>query len=173
MTSLEAEVCFLLQNDFCSGRGSYPAGAEGKAVEPLPSPDIERHMPTMVRTAEALGEEEELASYYCEVLRVARKHRNTFGEIRQYFWLRLWLWNDDEQVHIPFPWYDTYSEIARFLESLAQRSDGQVFWDVDQGRELEVHANAGEFFARHRNPDDDETYATVRLPREPNRRLLD
>jgi hypothetical protein len=143
ITSLDAEICFLLQDDFYYGPDSYPEVAERKEVEPLPSPQIERHVPSMVRSAEAVGHEEELAKYYREVIRVARKHRKSFNDIRQYFWMRFWLWNTDEEIHISFPWYDTYSEIDRFLTSVSGNSDGQLFWDADQGWELDVHALQG------------------------------
>ena len=144
--SLEAEICFLLHDEFCNGL------------------KIERRVPSMLRSAEVVGHEEELANYYREVIRVARKHHKAFNEIRQYFWMRFWLWNTDEEIYISFPWYDTYSEINQFLTSLSDKSDGQLFWDVDQGWELDVHAFDGDFIARLRNPDDNETHAIVRLP---------
>jgi len=43
----------------------------------------------MVRVAEVVGHEEELANYYREVVRVARKHRKTFDNIRQSIGARL------------------------------------------------------------------------------------
>ncbi|HEX5102440.1 MAG TPA: hypothetical protein VFV87_01430 [Pirellulaceae bacterium] len=166
ITSLEAEICFLLQDDFYFGPDSYPEVAERKEVERLPSPNIMRHVPSMVRSAEAVGHEEELAKYYREVIRVAREHRKTFNDIRQYFWIRFWLWNTDEQVHISFPWYDTYSEMNEFLTSVTNETEGQVFWDADQGWEFEMYNCNGELFARLRNPDDDETHAVIRFPHE-------
>jgi hypothetical protein len=164
ISSLDAEVCFLLHEDFYFGPDSFPQVTERKEVELLPSPAIQRHVPSMVRTSEAIGHENELADYYHAVLRVAASHQKTFNEIRQYFWLRFSLWNTEQQIHISFPWYDTYSEIDRFLTGVSGNSDGQVFWDADQGWELEFHASDGELFGRLRNPDDDETHAIVRLP---------
>lgn len=166
VATLEAEVCFLLHEDFYFGPDSFPEISERKEVERLPLPNITRHVPSMVRTSEAIGHESELATYYQAVLSIARSHRRRFNDIRQYFWLRLWLWNTEQQIHIPFPWYDSYSEISRFLEAATTSADGQVFCDVDQGWELEVQASGGDFFCRHRNPDDDETLAVVRMPAE-------
>jgi len=163
IATLDAEICFLLQDDFYFGPDSYPEVAERKEVEPLPAPNITRHVPSMVRCAEAVGHEEELANYYREVVRLARKHRKTFNDIRQYFWMRFWLWNSQEEVHISFPWYDTFSEIDQFIGSISNKTEGQIFWDADQGWELEMHASDGDFFVRLRNPDDDETYAVVRF----------
>lgn len=164
ISSLEAEDCFLLRDDFYFGPDSFPHVSERKEVEPLPSPTMSRHVSSMVRTSEAIGHENELADYYRAVLRVARSHNKSFDEILHYFWLRFWLWNTEQQVHISFPWYDTFSEIDRFFVDVSADSDGQVFWDADQGWELEIHCSNGEYFFRLRNPDDDETHAIVRLP---------
>ncbi len=164
ISSLEAEICFLLRDDFYFGPDSFPQVSERREIELLPSPAIRRHIPSMVRASEALGHESELADYYQAVLRTARSHRKNFNEIRQYFWLRFWLWNTEQQIYISFPWYDSYAEINRFLSSVTSNSEGQVFWDVDQGWELDVHASGGELFVRLRDPNDDETHAIVRLP---------
>src|SRR5690349_15304267 len=103
ISTMEVEVCFLIQNDFYYGPDSHPAVVERKEVAPLPSPNIARKVPSMIRTSEAFGYEENLANYYREVLRVARYHRKTFNHVRQYFWLRLWLCNTAEDVHVDFP----------------------------------------------------------------------
>src|SRR5579872_682654 len=163
LASLDAEICFLLHEDFYFGADSYPEVADRNEVESLPSPNFARNVPSMVRSKEAVGHEEELVNYYREVVRVARKHRKTFNDIRHYFWLRFWLWNTKEDIHIVFPWYDTFSEIDRFLGSVNENKEGQIFWDTDQGWELEVHASDGDLFARVRNPDDDEAHAVVKF----------
>ncbi len=164
ISSLEVEICFLLKDDFYYGPDSHPEVSERREVEPLPRLSIPRLVPSMVRSSEATGHENELADYYRAVVRVAQSHRKTFNEIRQYFWLRLWLWNAEQKVHISFPWYDTYSEMDRFLTAVSSKSEGQVFWDADQCWELEMHVFDDELFARLRNPDDDETHALIRLP---------
>lgn len=164
ISSLEAEVCFLIQDDFYFGPDSFSDVSERKEIEPLPAPAIPRHVPSMVRSSEAIGHESELADYYRSVLRVARSHGKSFNEIQHYFSIRFWLWNTEQQIHISFPWYDTFSEIDRFFVDVSSDSDGQVFWDVDQGWELEVHSCNGEYFFRLRNPDDDETYAIATVP---------
>lgn len=145
--SIEPAICFLLHEDF-----------EG---EPLRSPKIPRHVPSLVRTTEALGNESELAKYYSEILRLARANRISFNEIRHYFWLRLWLGNPDAGVSISFPWYDTLSEIIRFIDAVTPYVDGQMFFDVDQSWELEMHGSRGDCFLRLRDPDEDETHATL------------
>lgn len=137
-----------------------------KEAEHLVQPDIDRRVASMVRTSEAVGCEQELAAYYLNLIRIARKHGKTFNEIRHYFWLRFWLWNSEENVQIPFPWYDTFLEIRQFLDEVEQKTDGLVYCDADQGWELEIHAFGGELFLQFQNPDDDEVYARLRVPRE-------
>ena len=118
----------------------------------------------MVRTSEAEQNVAELARYYSDVIELGRKHNMTFNHISHYFWMRFWIWNTDAEVHIGFPWYDTQSEIDRFITSVSQNSDGQVFWDADQGWELEIHASGEKQYARLRDPDYDETHAIVCYP---------
>lgn len=165
-SSLEAEIGFLLQDDFYYGPDNLPDITERKFVDPLPSAIIKRRGPSMVTTLEALENLQPLAGYYAEIIRLARKHSRSFNAINHYFWLRFWLTNPAEDVTIGFPWYDTLSEINGFLCGVAQEKEGQVFWDVDQGWELEVHSSNGDFFARLSCPEDEETQAVVRFPRE-------
>ncbi len=166
ITAIEVEICFLLQNDFYFGPDRLREIGERKFVEPLPSPQIPRHVPSMVRTSEAIGYELELERYNAEVIRLAKKHGLDFNAIRHYFWLRLSIWNTAEGIHIGFPWYDTYSEMERFFDDVSARDSGEVFWDADQCWEMQVHAENGEFFAQARDPDYDETHFIVRFPRE-------
>jgi hypothetical protein len=86
IASLDAEICFVLRDDFYFGPDSYPEVAERKEVEPLPSPNMATHVSSMVRSAEVVDCEEELENYYLEVVRVARKHRKPFDDIGQYLW---------------------------------------------------------------------------------------
>lgn len=166
ISSLEAEIGFVLQDDFYYGPDRLPDITERKFVEPLPSAQIRRRGPLMATTLEALDNLQPLAGYYYEIIRLARKHSRSFNAINHYFWLRFWLTNPAEDVTIGFPWYDTFSEIDAFLCEVAQDKEGQVFWDVDQCWELEVHSSDGELFARLTNPDHQETHALVRFPRD-------
>jgi len=163
--SLEAEICFLLRENFYYGPDSYSEILKGKDVEPLPSLNIPRQVPSQVRSTEVIGHERELANYYSEIIRIAKLHQKSFNEIRHYFWLRFWLWNANEKVTIGFPWYDTYSEIARFLDSTNQEMCGEVFWDGDQGWELSMHTSGEDFLIRVGDLETDETHEVVRFPK--------
>jgi hypothetical protein len=167
VSSLEAEICFLVQDDFYYGPDRL-ANLEDrqKFLEHLVPPDIPRLVPSIVRTSEALGNELKLAAYYEQIVCLARKHKLTFNSVRQYFWLRFWLWNPEQQLHISFPWYDSFSEIDRFLNNLAKAEDGLVDHDVEQGWEMEAYAHEGMLYIRQRDPDADETHLAICVPRQ-------
>ena len=165
--SLEAEICFLIQDDFYYGPDRFSdINDRKKLAEQLTPPNIARVVPSMVRTSEVLGNEQELVAYYEQVVNLARKHNRPFNSIRQYFWLRFWLWNTEENVLVSFPWYDSYSEIERILSALANVEEGLVDHDVDQGWEMEVHAHDSMLYIRQRDPDANETHLAVCVPRQ-------
>lgn len=86
---------------------------------------------------------------------------NTFGFVFGYR-------NTEYEVHISFPWYDTYSEIERFFQCVKCGEQGQIFFDSDQCWELEIYARSGEFFARQRDPDNEDSNAImVRFASQP------
>jgi hypothetical protein len=164
VTALEVESCFMLQEDFYYGPDSFPELNERKLVEPLKQPGIHRHVPSLLRTSEAENNVEELARYYADVISLAKRHQLPFNHISHYFWMRFWIWNTAAEIHLSFPWYDTQSEIDGFIQSVIEKTDGQVFWDADQGWELEIHAFYDKHFARLRDPDSNETHAIVSYP---------
>jgi len=165
--AIEAEVCFLVRPNFYFGpdRPSDPADLK-RLVEPLLPPDIPRLLPEMVRTAEALGHEAQLSTYYKQIVQLARKYDRPFNSVRSYFWLRFWMWNAAKEVHISFPWYDSFSEIDGFISGLAGADSGLAFQDRDQGWEMEVHAENGNFYFRERDPDSDETHLAIFMSRD-------
>ena len=165
--TLEAETCFLLHDDLYYGADRYPELSEGKLVESLSPPAISRQVPSIIRTSEAIDNVDELGRYYADIICLARKHQLPFNRIRQYFWLCFWLWNTEEDVQIGFPWYDTQAEIDRFIDAITSKKDGKIFWDSDQGWELEVYAANDDLFMRLGNFDDEETYVAVILTADP------
>lgn len=163
---LKAEICFLIRPDFYFGpdRPSDPADLQ-RLVVPLSLPEIPRVTPSMVRTSEAVGHEADLASYFEQIVRLAREHRRPFNSIRHHFWLRFWLWNEEHEIYISFPWYDSLSEIDRFLTSVKNVSGGLVDHDLEQGWEMEVHSHNDALFFREGDPDAGETFFVVSTPR--------
>lgn len=167
--SLQADLGFLLRDRFYYGpdRPSDPADLQRLTV-PLSAPHIALRNASHVAVAEALGHERELADYYRQIVRLAREHGRPFNSIRHCFWLRLWLWNEPQQVCVSFPWYDSYSEIDRVLKALVDVDDGPVDHDCDQGWDLQIHARDGAVHFLQTDPDDDSVPTlAIRVPREP------
>ncbi len=165
--SLESEVCFTIQESFYYGPDHFSDISDyEKLVEKLIPPNIQVVIPSMVRTSEALGHEQELAAYYQQVICMARFHKCQFNSIRQYFWMRLWLWNSDHDVHISFPWYDSFAEIDQFLSALIEVGSGSVFHDTDQGWEVQAHAIDDNVYLLQCDPDSEETLVAICVPRD-------
>ncbi|KRA51099.1 hypothetical protein ASD77_15860 [Pseudoxanthomonas sp. Root65] len=97
---------------------------------------------------------------------MARRHKRPFKSIRQYFWLRLWLWNSEHEVHISFPWYDSFSEIERYLATIVETDSGLIYHDMEQGWELQTYAQDGYLHFLEGDPDSDETHLAISVPRD-------
>jgi hypothetical protein len=165
ISSLDAEICFLLQNEFYFGPDRFPEDRE-RFIALLKPPSISLAVPSMVRSSEVVNNEVALATYYQQVILLAREHRLPFNSYRHHFWLRLWLWNTPEQVHVSFPWYDTNAEIQRVLDSLLACESGPVYDDEDQGWAIEMHASEGLLFIRAGDPDDEAANLSLCVPRD-------
>lgn len=166
VSKLDAELCFLLKSDFYFGPDRHiEINDKARFTESLMLPDIPRAAPSMLRTAEAIGHEADLSAYYKQVVKSAIKHEMSFNSIRHHFWLRLWFWNSEEEIHVSFPWYDSYSEISRFLDALVSTESGLVDHDIEQGWEMEVYTYENQVFIRERDPDYDETHLCICVPR--------
>lgn len=149
--TIEAEICFLLQTNY--------------GGEVLPSPNIPRQVKPLIGTGELVGHEVQLAAYYKQILELARRDGKAFDEISSYFWMRLFFWNSDAGVHITFPWYDTYSEMKPLLDKILSDGSGELFWDRDQGWEINIDTQAGRIYIREWNPDDEEIHTLANFPK--------
>ncbi len=159
------EVGFLLHPDFYYGPDRHTDIAEQKHVEPICLPTFGRTHERLVTTQEAEDHIGELSQYYLNVVRLSRKHGKSFQQVRQYFWLRLFICDPSWKFSVSFPWYDTLSEMDGLLSVLANPpSNGEVHWDRDQGWELEMDAHDGMLYVREWDPDYEETHVVGRLP---------
>lgn len=164
--SLEAEICFQIQETFYYGPDNFSDASDlERLADKLTPPRIQLAVPSLVRTSEALGQEHALAAYYEQIVRMARHHKRRFNSIRHYFWLRFWLWNPEHEVHVSFPWYDSFSQIDRYLKALAETDSGLVDHDMDQGWELQTYSDGGSLHFLERDPDADETHLAISVPR--------
>jgi hypothetical protein len=158
--SLEPEIAFHLWDEF------HPA--PGRQPEPLALPEFPRASRLLARTSEAVGHEAELAAYYGRVAALARWHALKLHQVRQYFWMDLRLDNEEADVHLSFPWYDTFAAMDHFLCAVAGNEQGMIYADQDQGWAVEVWARDGTLYIRESDPDsddDDEPGQAVALPR--------
>jgi hypothetical protein len=159
------EVGFVLFSDFYYGPDRHTDIAERKLIEPLYAPNMPRSVEELATTNEVQGHVNELIKYYSDVVRLSKKHGKSFEQVRQYFWVKLFIRNSDGSFHVSFPWYDTLSEMDGLLMSLANPpANGEVHWDRDQGWELEMDAHNEMLFVREWDPDYEEVHVTAKLP---------
>ena len=159
------EVAFLLFPDFYYGPDRSPDVVERKELEPLRIPAFARFTERLATTAEVEPHVEELIRYYADVVRLGRKYGMSFDRIRQYFWLRLGIFNPDRSFHVAFPWYDTLGEMEGLLTALSKPPvSGEVHWDRDQCWELEADASDDMLYVREGDPDHEEVRALGKLP---------
>ncbi|WP_156480573.1 hypothetical protein [Aquipseudomonas alcaligenes] len=163
---LDLEVCFQLHDNFYIGDpNSHEQLQDEKYRETVKLPPFERVVPTMARTSEAIGHTNELASYYKNLIEKSVGRNKPFNEIRQYFWLRLWFWNTEEDVHVSFPWYDSLSEMQQLFSWLKGHPE-EPYIDMDQGWQIEAVRIGENVHIRQSDPDCDEEYANVSVPFE-------
>jgi len=165
--SLRAEICFLLKESLYYGPDRVTDIADFERLsEPLTLPEIPRVVTQLVRTTEAIGNEQELAAYYAQVIGAAQRHGLAFNSIRHHFWLRLWLWNEERGVRVEFPWYDSFQEIDCYLAALVDTESGLVDSDMDQGWQSDTSVQDDALFLRQCDPDSDETHVCISVPRD-------
>ncbi|KQX39323.1 hypothetical protein [Variovorax sp. Root434] len=155
--SLEPEIAFHLWDAFNAAPYQRP--------EPLALPEFQRAERLRVRTSEAVGHEAELAAYYAQVAALARQHALKLHQVRQYFWMDLRLDNEEADVHLSFPWYDTFSSMDHFLGAVVGHDEGNIYDDQDQGWAVEVWARNGTLYIRESDPDSKEPGQAIALPR--------
>lgn len=160
---LNIEICFLLQSDFYIGDpNSHEQITDPKYLEPLSLPNFARAAEKSATTAEVFGNEEQLVSYYRQIVERGASIGRGFNELRSYFWLRLCMWNEVEGISISFPWYDSLTEIQRFTSWLAC-SQEEAFWDIEQGWQVDAVQALGFLHIRELEPDSDESYDNVKV----------
>jgi hypothetical protein len=160
---LNVEICFLLQNDFYIGNpDSHEQLADPKYQEPLSLPAFVRATEKSAFTSEVVGNEAQLVSYYRQIVEHGVSIGKNFNELRRYFWLRLCVWSEKDDVSISFPWYDTITEIRNFIQWLVSPQE-EAFWDMDQGWQVDAIQDAGFLYLREKDPDNDESYDNVKV----------
>ncbi len=136
---LDISIYFLLHEKFYFGDPNNWKKLKDKAYYlPLVLPDFPRIEPLRARCREIIGHEHKLIEYYRRIIEQAVRHDYDFKQISQYFWMRLELNHTQMNIYFPFPWYDTASEINRFLDWLIEMPQNNPFCDVDQGWQIDA-----------------------------------
>jgi hypothetical protein len=151
--SIEAEICFTLNNDFYYGSDNDADITARKEIEVLALPKFARKVDLLAKSIEVIGNESALADYYEQIIAYAKKHKKTFRECQHYFWLRLWLWNKEADIFVSFPWSDTQSDFDKLIERLVTTEAGEAYLDGDQGWEIAFIAEGDFLFIRECDPD--------------------
>ena len=82
--------------------------------------------------------------------------------------MRLWLWDRDSESTICFPWYDSLSEMQRLFSALESYDNpDRVYWDADQGWEINVAADDKFFYFMLLDPDEEKEYENIKVLKEP------
>lgn len=166
--SLDLEICFQLQDNFYTGDpNNVDQQDDERYREPLELPPFARAVETLARTSEAIQHRNDLAVYYKTIVERSAALNKGFNEIRQYFWLRLWFWNTDEDVHISFPWYDSLSEMQQFIAWVKGDRSADSFVDMDQGWQIEAVQSDDLLHIRQTDPDHDEEHSNIAVAFEP------
>jgi hypothetical protein len=124
---------------------------------PLPNisyaPIPEGSRGTVARLADVATNPSELIHYFKTHFALCRQYGKL--PMLHHFWLRSMIFAGGECL-VYFPWYDTYHEFRRWANAILTSSEPQVFWDADQGWELEVWLSDQYFYFKCGDPDDAE-----------------
>lgn len=162
---LEVEICFQLAEQFYMGDPNNISQLDDdKFYEEIELPSFSRVIETMARTNEVISNEQELANYYKTIADYSSSQGLNLDEVRQYFWLRLWLWDTEEHVHIGFPWYDSLSEMQQFFKWISTSPETEPFEDMDQGWQFDAIVKDNRVYLRQADFDTNEEYANVSVP---------
>lgn len=157
--SPKVEVRFVTKDRFFTGHDNPIEIADPANYVPLPRPGTG----DSVSIAELAGDVKPLARYYREVVTRSKALGRSFPSFCNYFWMRLGVvW---EGGGVSFPWYDTWGDMEGLLGWLDGAADGDGWFDLHQGWELQVARMDSSFFLREGNGQGVEG-ANVRMDRD-------
>jgi hypothetical protein len=163
---LDIEIFFELNSTFYLGDPNNSAQIRDKTYrEAFALPAFPVADECGASTAEIVGHEPLLADYYQRLLERASQVNKGFDQISLYFWMRMSIWNEKENVHIAFSWYDHLSEMSSFIEWLGTAPQADLFVDVDQGWQVDGCVVGEHIHLREVDPDTREERVNVAVPR--------
>ena len=161
-SNVKVDIGFMANEKFYFGpdNGFTPEEYEQMQV-PLYQPKL-RRTGRLILFSDIVGNEEELIKHYVDVSKKYLEYKKDISK-STYFWNRPVIFNSE--FIISFAWHDRFSEGKNVLDNLTSTEDGEVYWDVDQGWELEIEAKENLIYARERDPDCEEVYCQVKFER--------
>ena len=162
--SFVVDLAFLVLPTFYIGDENDPDQLRSNnAAINIPLPEIgyapvpKGSQGTFASLADVKNNPSELVDYYNACLELCRRYGKRPSTKKHYFWLRPVI-RENEMCLIDFPWYDTYGEFKRWADAILTSSEPRLFWDADQGWELDVWQSGDHFYFRRGSPDapDDE-----------------
>ena len=163
MDDFTVDVGFLISGDFYYGAPNDWAELQsGRNRTSLHRPILTT--PGNVVLVSSLGATiDDLATYYADVLANVQAHNKNIKQCLHYFWIRPYIIFAENAVGCP--WYDRYYEVERFLSALVTiEGDGEIYWDCDQGWELNVVAEGERVHIREWDPDDELVWTSIHCP---------
>ncbi|MDS1311976.1 hypothetical protein [Marinobacter xiaoshiensis] len=160
--SVKVDIGFMANENFYYGpeNGFTPQQYEEMRV-PLYQPKLNRSG-SFILFSDIVGNEEELLKHYLDVSKKYIEYKKDISK-STHFWNRPVIFNSD--FIISFPWHDKFREGKNVLDNLTTTEDGGVYWDADQGWELEIEAKENLIYARERDPDYEEVHCQVKFDR--------
>ena len=155
----EIQLYFLTQQTFLTGDPNNPAHFDDPRYNaPIPSAFPDGY----AELARFEANQAQLITYYREVVELAGDR--PFDHWRQYVWMRMAItWGESDAIG--FPWYDTWSEMERFVQFLETDGEDDRFDDIDEGWDVLAIRKGGHFYLRMTDGYPDwEVLANVRLP---------
>lgn len=163
---IEVEVAFLIKDSFYFGPDDdLTDESKQRFSEPIYQPALAMQANRRVLSSEVQRNPEELIKYYRDVIRLAGKHGKPLSPAGPYFWLRPVILKSSSEL-VSFGWSDTFAEAVRFLSSTRTSTDGQLFWNVDQGWHVEIIGQGADIFVRAGDPHYKRTFRCFGTSRE-------
>ena len=158
------DIGFMVQESFYFGpENGFTPEQYQELREALPVPDFEMSG-NFVLTKNLAGKEFLLAEHYKAVVAMHEKHCKDISK-STHFWNRPIVFQENDFC-ISFSWHDRFREGKNVLESLSSIQDGEIYWDRDQGWELEIYGQGEFLFAREWDPDYEKLHCQVKFDRK-------
>ena len=116
-------------------------------------PPLEREFTDRVSVNEIIGNEQQLVTYYRQIIQTAKHYKIPFRDISHLFWLRLEIHDRSSSNNYGFAHYDTLSDITRFQDWVTQSDTGELYSDLYQGWGFEAQIKLPFVYMIEYNPD--------------------